>query len=138
MTPSDPEKQTRSASRIDSFRHALAGWGTLIRGTPNARIHLAFALGATAAGLWLRLTRVEWAILAVTIGLVFTAEFINSALEAVVDLASPEIHPLAKSAKDIAAGGVLFAACVAVMVGLLLFGPPLLVLIFPGLRSLLY
>ncbi len=116
-----------SRNRIASFGHAFAGWWYLLKTTPNARIHLAVASGALVAGLWLGIGATEWAILWAAIGLVFTAEFINSAIEAIVDLASPEIHPLAKAAKDVAAGGVLFAACAAVMVGVFIFGPPLLV-----------
>src|SRR5690349_18347280 len=120
MTEPDANLPPRSASRIESFRNAFRGWWYFFRTTPNARIHLAFAVGATIAGFWLGLTRVEFAVLWATIGLVITAEFINSAVEAVVDLASPDVHPLAKTAKDVAAGGVLFAAFAAVVVGVIL------------------
>jgi diacylglycerol kinase len=78
-----------------------------------------------ALGLWLGLSRVEWAILALTIGLVWTAEFINTALEATVDLASPDIHPLARIGKDVGAAAVLVAAILSVVIGLLILGPPL-------------
>jgi diacylglycerol kinase len=133
MIPEKPARAARSSGRLDSFRHAFAGWSELIRGTPNARIHLAIGLAAVVVGLWLGLSLTDWAILWVTIGLVFTAEFLNSALEAAVDLTSPEIQPLAKTAKDIAAGGVLFAAFVAVIVGLLILGPPLAQRLAPSL-----
>jgi diacylglycerol kinase len=92
---------------------------------PNARIHAAATLFAIALGAWLGLSRVEWAVLALTIGLVWMAEFINTALEAAVDLASPDIHPLAKVGKDVGAAAVLIAAITSVIVGLLIFGPPL-------------
>lgn len=115
----------RSASRLASFRHAFAGWWTLIRTQPNARIHLAAAAAVTAMGLWLGLSLPEWALIALAVGLVLVAEFFNTALESVVDLASPHHHLLAKSAKDLAAGGVLMAAFTAVVVGLLVLGPPL-------------
>lgn len=138
MSPAEPQPGRPSANRLESFRHAFAGWGALMRGTPNARIHLAIGLAAAAVGIWLGLSPTEWAIMAVTIGLVFTAEFMNSAIESVVDLASPEIHPLAKAAKDMAAGGVLFAACAAVAVGVLLFGPKLLDRFLPVLGGLLH
>lgn len=139
MTPSGPEQPLNgSANRIDSFRHAFAGWAELLRATPNARIHLAFGLGVVGLGLWLGISRLEWAILWAMIGLVFASEFANSALEAAVNLASPDLHPLAKSAKDMAAGGVLFAACSAAVVGLLILGPPLVARLFPELRSLFY
>jgi diacylglycerol kinase len=72
---------------------------------------------------------VEWAILTLTIGLVFVAEMFNSVAEAAVDAVTLEYHPLAKAAKDIAAGAVVFAAIISVVVGLLLFGPRLWVLL---------
>jgi diacylglycerol kinase len=78
-----------------------------------------------ALGAWLSLSRIEWAILALTMGLVWTAEFFNTALEAVVDLASPDIHPLAKVSKDVGAAAVLIAAITSVVVGLAILGPPL-------------
>ncbi|HVM72778.1 MAG TPA: diacylglycerol kinase family protein, partial [Anaerolineales bacterium] len=67
-----------------------------------------------------------WAVLFLTIALVWISEFINTALEAVVDLASPELHPLAKVGKDVGAAAVLLAAITSVLVGLLILGPPLL------------
>jgi diacylglycerol kinase len=78
-----------------------------------------------ALGAWLSLSRIEWAILALAMGLVWIAEFFNTALEAVVDLASPDIHPLAKVSKDVGAAAVLIAAITSVVVGLLILGPPL-------------
>jgi diacylglycerol kinase len=78
-----------------------------------------------ALGAWLSLSRIEWAILALAMGLVWIAEFFNTALEAVVDLASPDIHPLAKVSKDVGAAAVLIAAITSVVVGLAILGPPL-------------
>jgi diacylglycerol kinase len=75
---------------------------------------------------WLHLQMRDWAVLLVTIALVWTAEFINSALEAVVDLASPQNHPLAKVGKDVGAAAVLIAALTSILVGLLILGPPLI------------
>jgi diacylglycerol kinase len=115
----------RSPNRWLSFRYALEGWGYLLRTQPNARIHTLGALSVISLGLWLGVSATDWAILSITIGLVFMAEFFNSAVEAVIDLISPEIHPLAKAAKDTAAGAVLCIACVAVVIGLLVLGPPL-------------
>jgi diacylglycerol kinase len=123
----------RSKNRLASFLHAANGWRVLITTTPNARIHVAFILGITALGFWLGLTFIEWAVIWLAIGLVVTAEFLNSAIESVVDLASPEFHALAKSAKDVAAGGVLFAAFCAVIIGLLILGPPLFARLSPFL-----
>jgi diacylglycerol kinase (ATP) len=114
-----------TASRLASFRHAFAGCWHVLRTQRNSWIHAVVSLAVVAVGLWLRLEQIEWAILALTIALVWVAEFVNTAVEAVVDLASPNIHPLAKIAKDVAAAAVLIAALAAVLVGLLVLGPPL-------------
>jgi diacylglycerol kinase (ATP) len=118
-------RPTRSRSRIQSFRHAFAGWWYMLRTQRNAWIHAIFTMAAVIGGLWLGLSRVEWAIIALTIGAVWMAEFVNTALEAVVDLTSPNAHPLAKAGKDVAAAAVLVAALTSVAVGLLILGPPL-------------
>lgn len=110
---------------IVGFRYAFAGLGYLFRSQPNARIHLAIAGAVVILGLWLGLPARDWAVIAVTAGLVLTAEAFNTALEAAVDLASPEQHPLAQVAKDVGAGAVTLAAITAVVVGLLVLGPPL-------------
>jgi diacylglycerol kinase len=81
-------------------------------------------------GLWLHITRQEWAILILTIMAVWMAEFMNTALEAVVDMVMPDLHPLAKVAKDIAAAAVLVGAIGAVLIGLLILGPPLWAIFF--------
>jgi diacylglycerol kinase len=78
-----------------------------------------------ALGFWLGLPSRDWAVIMLTIAMVFMAEFINTAIEAVVDLASPVHHPLAKVGKDVGAGAVLVAALAAVLIGLLILGPPL-------------
>ncbi|MBN1312582.1 MAG: diacylglycerol kinase family protein [Anaerolineae bacterium] len=128
------EPAGHSTNRLESFRHAFAGWQHLLKTQPNARIHLAFTIGIMGMGLWLNLDGTSWAILWLVIGLVITAEFFNSAIEAVVDIASPTPHPLAKAAKDMGAGGVLFAACVAVIIGLLVLGPPLMARLIDWLK----
>jgi diacylglycerol kinase len=125
MTPPSPANNKRSASRRDSFRHAYSGWWYMLRTQRNAWIHAVISLAVFALGLWLGLDRVAWAIVVLTVGLVWMAEFVNTALEAVVDLASPDLHPLAKVGKDVAAAAVLVGACTAVLVGLLILGPPL-------------
>jgi diacylglycerol kinase len=115
----------RAASRLASFRHAFAGWWYMMRTQRNAWIHAVISTLVFALGLWLGLSRLEWAVLVLTIGLVWMAEFVNTALEAVVDLASPDLHPLARVGKDVAAAAVLVGACTAVVIGLLILGPPL-------------
>ena len=83
-----------------------------------------------ALGIFLQLGWQSWAILFLAIGLVWTAEFVNTALEAIVDLASPEMHPLAQVGKDVGAAAVLIAALVSALIGMLILGPPLIARIF--------
>jgi diacylglycerol kinase (ATP) len=112
-------------SRAHSFRHAFHGWWYVIRTQRNAWIHALVTMLVLLVALWLRLPLRDWAVLFLTIALVWTAEFINSALEAVVDLASPHQHPLAKVGKDVGAAAVMLASLAAILVGLLILGPPL-------------
>jgi diacylglycerol kinase (ATP) len=116
---------SRSTSRLDAFRHAFAGWWHVIRTQRNAWIHAAASMGVIILGLALDIAPLEWAIIFIAMGLVWMAEFINSALEAIVDLASPEIHPLARAGKDVGAAAVLIAALAAASAGLIILGPPL-------------
>jgi diacylglycerol kinase (ATP) len=113
-------------SRAHSFRHAFRGWGYVLRTQRNAWIHAMVTTLVLLVALWLRLPLRDWAVLFLTIALVWTAEFINTALEAVVDLASPHHHPLAKVGKDVGAAAVLIASLTSILIGLLILGPPLL------------
>ena len=113
------------SSRITSFRHAFRGWGYVLKTQHNAWIHSVLASAVIAMGLWLGLPPRDWAVLVLAIAMVFTAEFINTSIEAVVDLASPTHHPLAKVGKDVGAAAVLVAALSAILIGLLILGPPL-------------
>jgi diacylglycerol kinase len=97
-----------------------------VRTQRNARIHVSIAVLAVIAGLVLDLPGSDWAIIGLTMGFVFVAEMFNTVMETVVDLATEEYHPLARQAKDVAAGAVLIAAITAVAVGILILGPPLL------------
>jgi diacylglycerol kinase len=106
----------------------------MLRTQRNARIHLAVATAVVAMGLWLRVSETEWAILVLTIGVVLTAEALNTVAEAAVDLATMEYHPLAKVAKDVAAGAVLLMAITAAIVGFLILGPPLCRVVLGALR----
>ena len=112
-------------SRIAAFGHAFRGWWHVLRTQHNAWIHSVVATIVVAMGLWLGLKPLDWAVIVLTIAMVFTAEFINTAIEAVVDLASPVHHPLAKVGKDVGAGAVLVAALAGIVIGLLILGPPL-------------
>lgn len=113
----------RSPSRLAAFRYAFNGWWYVLKTQRNAWIHALATLAVILAGIWLQLTHLEWAMILFAIVLVWFAEFLNTALEAVVDLASPEDHPLAKVGKDVGAAAVLIAAIGAVLIGLLVLGP---------------
>lgn len=113
-------------TRRHSFSHAFSGLAYVFRTQKNTWIHAIATVLATSIGFWLQISRTEWVVLALTIAAVWAAECFNTAIEAVVDLASPQLHPLAKIAKDSAAAGVLVTAIGSVIVGILLFGPALL------------
>ena len=112
-------------SRANAFQHAFRGWWFVLRTQRNAWIHAVVTTLVVLLAFWLRLPLRDWAVLLLTIALVWTAEFINTALEAVVDLASPQQHPLAKVGKDVGAAAVLIAALTSILLGLLILGPPL-------------
>lgn len=109
-------------ARIRSFGHAFRGIGDLLRTQPHARIHLVATVVVIAAGLIKGLDRLEWALIALAIAAVWTAEAINTAIETAVDLVSPEWHELARRTKDVAAAAVLLAALGAVGVAVAVFG----------------
>ncbi len=112
-------------TRGRAFRYAFSGWWFVIRTQRNAWIHAIVSLFVIALGLWLKLPGRDWAVIIISIAMVWTAEFINTALEAVVDLASPGQHRLAQVGKDVGAAAVLIAALSSVLIGLLILGPPL-------------
>ena len=112
-------------SRIASFGHAFRGWGYVLRTQKNAWIHSFIATVVFFLGLWLQIPLRDWAVIVLTAAVVFAAEFVNTSIEALVDLATEERHPLARISKDVGAGAVLVAALAAIVVGLLLLGPPL-------------
>ncbi|GAB4478461.1 MAG: diacylglycerol kinase family protein [Anaerolineales bacterium] len=114
-------------SRAKSFQYAFAGWWFVIRTQQNAWIHAMASITVILLAIWLRLTWQDWAVIILTIALVWTAEFLNTALEAIATLAANgKEHPLAKVGKDVGAAAVLIAALAAVTIGLLILGPPLL------------
>jgi diacylglycerol kinase len=115
----------RRSNLLTSFRYAFAGLRYLLRTQRNARIHVSISLVIVALGLWLGLSTTQWAVIALTIGVVLVAESFNTVIEVIVDLVTEEYHPLAKIAKDVAAGAVLLMAMISVVIGLLILGPPL-------------
>lgn len=135
MTPHDPDvkhgpkdggPRGELAALASSFRYAGAGLWWALTTQRNLRIHIALGLMASILALVLRFSPLELAVLVLLMTVVIALELVNTVVEAAVDLASPGRHPLAKIAKDVAAGAVLVAAAGAVVIGLLLFLPHLL------------
>lgn len=112
--------------RVASFGHAMRGVATALRSEVHLRFHAAATVAVIGLGFYYGIARLEWALLALAVAGVWTAELLNTAIEALTDLASPDWHPLAGKAKDVAAGAVLLAALGALVVGALVFGPRLL------------
>ena len=123
--PEAPPRVGRAASRVASFGHALRGLRVLLR-QPNARIHAVAAVLVLVLGACLRISASEWLAVVLATVLVMGAEALNTALELVVDLVSPEWHALARDAKDTAAAAVLLCSLGAAVVGVVVFGPKLL------------
>lgn len=118
------------AGRWFSFKAALSGvWHTLTT-QPNAWIELTAVAVVTLIGWRLAITAIEWALLALTFGLILALEAVNTAVEATVDLVAPHYHPLAKIAKDAAAGALVIAVLGSIGVAVAILGPRLWVLLF--------
>jgi diacylglycerol kinase len=113
------------SGRLRSVRFALQGIATMVRSQQNAWIHAAATVAVVALGAFLGLSAGEWCWIVLAIVAVWTAEALNTALEFLTDVASPDFHPVAGKAKDVAAGAVLLSAIGAVAIGLLVFGPHL-------------
>jgi diacylglycerol kinase (ATP) len=111
------------SSRIRAFRYAFAGWWYVMRTQRNAWIHATATVLAVVLGLWLGLNLREWLFIIVAITMVWEAEFINTALEVAVDLASPQQHRLAKIGKDVGAAAVLIAAGSSAVIGIIIYWP---------------
>ena len=127
---SSPPNQPRQPAglwrrRVASFGHAVRGVGAALRSEVHLRFHAAATFVVIGLGFYYGITRVEWALVALSVAGVWTAELVNTAIEALTDMASPAYHPLAGKAKDVAAGAVLLAALGALAVGVLVFGPHL-------------
>ena len=109
-----------------SFGYALQGIFNTIRTERNIKIHCAAAILVTIFGIWLQISKTEWMICFILFGLILALELVNTAVEATVDLFTEERKPLAKKAKDAAAGAVLIVAIFAAVIGILIFIPKLL------------
>lgn len=116
-----------SPNRWHSFRYAVAGFGYMLYWQKNVRILAIMSILVSGLGIWLNIARLEWAILLLTIALVWVTEFINASVEAVIDLVIGDTyHPMAQVGKDVAAAAVLLASIFAVLIGLLIFLEPFL------------
>lgn len=124
-----PKQHFSLKQRIKSFKYAFQGLSTLFKNEHNSRIHAFFAIAVIVAGFLFKISTLEWIAVIFAIGFVFTAELINSSIERTVDLISKDINPLAKQAKDLAAGAVLVAAITAAVIGVLIFAPKLIALL---------
>jgi len=124
--PVPPQSQKSEWAKFRAgFGYAFAGLWYALRTQRNMWVHITIAILAILLGIVLRISAVEFAMIFVAITGVFIAEMFNTVFELCVDLASPEYHPLAKIAKDVAAGAVLLSAMLAVVIGLFVFGPHL-------------
>ncbi|WP_070120633.1 diacylglycerol kinase family protein [Bacillus marinisedimentorum] len=121
------EKKARRLAM--SFVNAKNGIVDAIRNEPNLQIHTAAAAAAVIMGFLFSITTLEWIILLLVIGGVLSLELMNTAVERTVDLVTDEWLPLAKQAKDAAAGAVLIFSIIALMAGILIFGPKVLALL---------
>lgn len=115
---------------VASFRYALEGLGYAVKSQRNLKIHLFFASLAICLAWLLGIRKLEWLLILLVIGLVIVLELVNTAMEAAIDLVTKDHHPLAKIAKDVAAASVLVAVILAVVVGLVVFLPEILALLY--------
>lgn len=116
--------------RIRSFGHAIRGIRHAIGSEIHMKIHLVFVVLVVTFGFLLQISLTEWLICFLAFGLVLSLEVVNTSIERIVDLVSPEHHPLAGQAKDAAAGAVLIASIFAAIAGLTIFLPKIWVFLF--------
>lgn len=122
----DDHSMITSPNRVKSLGYAIAGWLYMLRHQKNTRIQAIASIAILIVAGWLGISFIEWAILILTITIVWMAEFINAAVEAAVNLSTMDYHPMAKVAKDVASAAVLLGVVASVIIGLLILGPPLL------------
>lgn len=116
-------RKYKSKNIIDSFKHAFDGLIYSFKSTKNLIIDTVIALIVVIAGFIFKVNLTEWAILLICMALVMSLEMVNTAVEEAVNLAMPNIHPIAKISKDVSAGAVLFSAIISAVIGLLIFIP---------------
>jgi diacylglycerol kinase len=112
-------------SRIKSFKFAAHGIFIMLKYEHNAWVHLFATLIVCLAGYFVKISGAEWCLIILSIVSVWTAEALNTALELLADVASPNFHPLVEKSKDVAAGAVLITSIGSVIIAVLIFGPRL-------------
>ena len=123
------KKRFSLVARAKSFTHAFRGIGVLVKSTHNFWVHIFVAIVAITFGFLLKISHVEWLLLILATGFVMVTEALNTAIEIDIDLTSPNYHPYARDTKDVAAGAVLISAVTAVVIGLIIFLPKIIVLL---------
>lgn len=123
----DPDEYSpiTSTTRLNSLLYALAGWLYMLRRQKNTRIQAVASLGVMVLAAWLGIDALGFAVLILAITMVWMAEFVNAAVEAAINLATAELHPMARVGKDVASAAVLLGVVASVLIGLLVLGPPL-------------
>lgn len=109
--------------RLKSFKHAADGISIGLKDQFNLRFHFLAAILAISLAIYYQISRLEWLILILTIGLVVATELLNTAVEEIVNSFTADVHPAAKKAKDVAAAAVLISAVIALVIGIIIFGP---------------
>lgn len=128
MNTNNPQEKLFSVvDRAKSISHAWRGLGLFIKTTHNAWIQILILLCVISAGLYFHITSIDWIVIIFAAGFVFVAEAFNTALEIDINLTSPEFHPYARDTKDVAAGAVFLACITAVLVGVFVFVPYLII-----------
>ena len=122
------KKRFSLIARAKSFTHAFRGIGILIKTTHNFWVHIFVAIIVIILGFFLKISHLEWLLIILTIGFVMVTETINTAIEIDIDLTSPNYHPYARDTKDVAAGAVLLSVITAVVIGLIIFLPKIILL----------
>lgn len=112
--------------RVKSFGFAFTGIYELVKSEPNARIHLVATIVAVVAGFLLEISNAEWCVVLIVIALVWAAEAFNTVIEKLVDHLFPEVHEIARIAKDVSAGAVLVCAMIAFICGVIIFLPKII------------
>jgi undecaprenol kinase len=115
-----------------SFSYAITGIFTAVKQERNMRFHLLSSMLVVGISFYFSITTTEWLFILFAVGGMFALELVNTAIERVVDLAAPDFHPLAKQAKDVAAGAVFVYAILSVVIGIVIFSPYFLRLLHRG------